>query len=305
MPPTATIPAPADAVTALTAVAGDLADPVTVDAVTVPGTAADVDADELLRAAVERITAEGWESPWAGWLFTHLQARCPAWAAKIDHRCNRRPGTLPPEDVLSACWSTITRFPHAIAAAKAPWAYLWTAVRNDLAVDITAESVLSTRQARHPHTPRPARLLRVGLETHHLDLGPCSDTTHRPVEQSDGLRALIGLLADGDPDLNAYWADVVDRALDVMADARRSYEEYALRRDPYLRDHAGLTLDELAALAALLIGPRRGDRAAQSLLLALRHDPATPVDAVPGAARRVRLLQDRNHTSVPAASFAA
>lgn len=123
---------------------------------------ATVSGAEMLRTAVERITVEGWESTWAAWLFAQLETRCPAWAAKIDHRCNRRPGTLAPEDVLSACWSTISRFPEGIVAAKAPWAYLWTAVRNDLAVEITAESMLSTRGARRPHAERPARLVRVG-----------------------------------------------------------------------------------------------------------------------------------------------
>lgn len=267
--------------------------------------AAGLGADDMLRTAVEQIRVEGWESPWAAWLFEQLQARCGSWAAKVDQRCNRRPGTLPPEDVLTACWHTITRFPDAILGAKAPWAYLWTAVRNELAVDITAESVLSTRQARRSSADRPDRLVRVGLETHHLDTHSPLLSATVPAPPSDGLTALIRLLADGDADRVEYWADVVDRALDVMADARRTYEEYALRRDPYLRDHAGLTLDELSALAALLIGPRRGDRAAQSLLLALRHDPTTPVDAVPGAARRVRLLQARNHAGVAATSFAA
>jgi len=267
-------------------------------------TADGLGADDMLRLAVEWIRVEGWESPWAAWLFEQLQARCGAWAAKVDHRCNRRPGTLPPEDVLTACWHTITRFPDAIIAAQAPWAYLWTAVRNELAVDITAESVLSTRQARRSSADRPDRLVRVGLETHHLDTwSPLLSAAAAP--PSDGLTALIGLLAEGEADRVGYWADVVDRALDVMADARRSYEEYALRRDPYLRDHAGLTLDELSALAALLIGPRRGDRAAQSLLLALRREPSTPVETVPGAARRVRLLQARNHASAAATSFAA
>ncbi|NCD18217.1 MAG: hypothetical protein EOL91_13125 [Actinobacteria bacterium] len=268
-------------------------------------TLAGAGADDMLRAAVEHIRVEGWESPWATWLFEQLQARCGAWAAKVDQRCNRRPGTLPPEDVLTACWHTITRFPDAILAAKAPWAYLWTAVRNELAVDITAESVLSTRQARRPSADRPDRLVRVGLETHHLDTHSPALSTTVPAPPSDGLTALIQVLAEDDPDQVRYWTDVVDRALDVMADARRSYEEYALRRDPYLRDQAGLTLDELSALAALLIGPRRGDRAAQSLLLALRRDPATPVDAVPRAARRVRLLQTKNHARITATSFAA
>lgn len=267
--------------------------------------AAGIGADDMLRTAVERIREEGWESTWATWLFEQLQARCGAWATKVDHRCNRRPGTLPPEDVLTACWHTITRFPDAIVGAKAPWAYLWTAVRNELAVDITAESVLSTRQARHSSADRPDRLVRVGLETHHLDTHSPALTAPVPTPPSDGLTALIGLLADGDADRIEYWSDVVDRALDVMADARRTYEEYALRRDPHLRDHAGLTLDELSALAALLIGPRRGDRAAQSLLLALRHDPATPIETVPGAARRVHLLQTKNHARITATSFAA
>lgn len=267
--------------------------------------AAGLGPDDMLRAAVEQIRVEGWESAWAAWLFEQLQARCGAWAAKVDQRCNRRPGTLPPEDVLTACWHTITRFPDAILAAKAPWAYLWTAVRNELAVDITAESVLSTRQARRSNADRPDRLVRVGLETHHLDTHSPALTSAEQVLPSDGLTALVGLLAEGEADRVEFWDDVVDRALDVMADARRSYEEYALRRDPYLRDHAGLTLDELSALAALLIGPRRGDRAAQSLLLALRRDPATPVETVPGAARRVHLLQTRNHAAVAATSFAA
>ncbi len=265
-------------------------------------TADGLGADDMLRLAVERIRRRG--SP-LGDRVRAFEPGARAGRRRWTSRCNRRPGTLPPEDVLTACWHTITRFPDAIIAAQAPWAYLWTAVRNELAVDITAESVLSTRQARRSSADRPDRLVRVGLETHHLDTWSPALSTTVPAPPSDGLTALIGLLADGDADRVAYWADVVERALDVMADARRSYEEYALRRDPYLRDHAGLTLDELSALAALLIGPRRGDRAAQSLLLALRRDPATSVETVPGASRRVRLLQARNRTAVAATSFAA
>ncbi len=88
-----------------------------------------------------------------------------------------------------------------------------------------------------------------------------------------------------------FWLDAIGRALDVMADARRSYEEHMLRRDPYLRDVAGLTPDELGALGALLIGPRRGDRAAQSLLLALHRDVTVPTEAVVGAAARIDVLR--------------
>lgn len=88
-----------------------------------------------------------------------------------------------------------------------------------------------------------------------------------------------------------YWLDAIGRALDVMADARRSYEEYTLRRDPYLREVLGLTFGELSALAAVLIGPREGDRASQSLLLALHRDLAVPTRTVVGAAARVGLLR--------------
>ena len=82
-----------------------------------------------------------------------------------------------------------------------------------------------------------------------------------------------------------------------MADARRSYEEYTLRRDPYLRAVLGLSLDELSALSALLIGPRKGDRAAHSLLLALHRDLTVPTDSVLGAQARISLLRSRRHTA--------
>lgn len=76
-----------------------------------------------------------------------------------------------------------------------------------------------------------------------------------------------------------------------------------LRHDPYLRQVLGLTPDELSALGALLIGPRKGDRAAQSLLLALRRDVATPTESVLGASARVALL--RSHRHAPAGQTAA
>lgn len=46
--------------------------------------AAGLGPDDMLRTAVERIREEGWESAWAAWLFEQLQARCGAWAAKVD-----------------------------------------------------------------------------------------------------------------------------------------------------------------------------------------------------------------------------
>ncbi|MEE6296632.1 hypothetical protein [Georgenia wangjunii] len=250
----------------------------------------DTDAHEGLRRAVSRICCEGWDGMWGTWLMAQLEQRSRSWAAKIDHRCGRRAGTTFPGDVLEACWSTIKRFPEKIVAAEAPWAYLWTAASNALAVDITAESMLSTRGARSRQADRPDRVLRIGLEVHHLDAAPVGAS--EPVRSlSRGVSALIRILAGRDRDRMAFWMDAVDRALDVMADARRSYEETTLRRDPYLLERLGFTPEELSALAALLIGPRRGDRASQSLLLALRRDPATPIDSVAGAARRVQLLQ--------------
>ena len=78
--------------------------------------------------------------------------------------------------------------------------------------------------------------------------------------------------AGGEP---ALWADALDRAIDVMANARLSYHECTLRQDPYLLEVLGLHPKELSALAALLIGPRRGDRKWESLLVALHHDLST------------------------------
>lgn len=106
---------------------------------------------------------------------------------------------------------------------------------------------------------------------------------------SPALTTLLRLIqrhgGDGD-----FWADAIDRAVEVIADARRSYEEHALRRDPYLRDTLGLTHDQLAALGALLIGTRPNNRARHSLLLALHRDPGTSIDAVPRARERLAAL---------------
>lgn len=117
--------------------------------------------------------------------------------------------------------------------------------------------------------------------------------------------ALVRHLARTDRAEADFWADAVDRALDVMAGARRSYEEVALRRDRYLRDVLKLSATELAALAALLIGPRRGDRAAQSLLLALHRDPAARFADVVGAVDRIAFLTSRRHASAGALADAA
>lgn len=67
--------------------------------------------------------------------------------------------------------------------------------------------------------------------------------------------------------------------------------------DPSGRTKADLRLEELSALSALLIGPREGDRAAHSLLLALHRDLTTPTDAVVGAQARIALLRSRSHAA--------
>jgi len=53
-------------------------------------------------------------------------------------------------------------------------------------------------------------------------------------------------------------------------------------------------------LGALLIGPRRGDRAAQSLLLALHRDPTARPEDVVGAVDRIAFLQSRRHAATGA-----
>ncbi|MDQ0375957.1 hypothetical protein [Cellulomonas humilata] len=192
-------------------------------------------------------------------------------------------------------WITLDRFSAQVAAADAPWAYLWTAVQNALVVETAAASLLSQQAVRRARREWPNGVQR--LEDDELDracsLGQLDGSRlgSVPDEPSPAVATLVRILAGSDAARVDFWTDAVGRALDVMADARRSYEETNLRRDVYLCDVLELDADELAALAALLIGPRRGNRADHSMLLALHRNPGARPEDVTGAAARIALLR--------------
>ncbi len=267
----------------------------------------DVDTNEGLRAALREVGTHGWEGAAGRAVMRALTKRCAKWGTNMAHK-DWAGGETDPGDVLTLAWITLDRFARNVAAAEAPWAYLWTAVGRAMAVEGAAAAMLSARAVRRPRSEWPVGVNRLGADDECLATcagldGTASDAAGRG--RSPALRALVRHLAGTDRAEADFWADAVDRALDVMAGARRSYEEVTLRRDLYLRDVLQLTGAELAALAALLIGPRRGDRAAQSLLLALHRDPtARPADVV-GAVDRIAFLTSRRHAAAGALADAA
>lgn len=259
-------------------------------------TEVDVASHEGLRHALESVLLEGWEGPAGRSIVAALQRRAGSWAFLSDRRCGRPAGATDPAEVIAVAWLTLEKFASRTVEAQRPWAYLWTAVGNELARAAVADSTLTDASRVRSTWLRPVGVDRVGLDCSTLD-ATLSSTTFMAgsVEQGEAMpsaaatelaRRIAGDLGD-----IGFWLDAIDRALDVMADARRSYEEYVLRRDPYMRDVLGLSLDEISALAALLIGPRKGDRAAQSLLLALHRDPAALTASVVGASARISLLR--------------
>ena len=265
----------------------------------------DVDTNEGLRVALGRVAVEGWESDPGRAVMRALTSRCAKWGEKISHR-HRASCPTDPGDVLSLAWLTLDRFARNVAAADAPWAYLWTAVGRAMAVDAAAAAMLSERTVRRARDDWPAGVKRLGADdvrvgpTAGLDGAAPGLASRGGRDRSPGVAALVRHLAGSDRSEVEFWADAVDRALEVMASARRSYEEVSLRRDLYLRDVLGLSGAELAALGALLIGPRRGDRAAQSLLLALHRDPAARPEDVVGAVDRIAFLQSRRKAATGA-----
>lgn len=268
----------------------------------------DVDTNEGFRAALGLVAVHGWDSGPGRAVTDALTKRCARWAANMSHK-DSAGGAIDPGDVLTLAWLTVDRFACNVLAAEAPWAYLWTAVARAVAVDGAAALMLSARAVRRPRSEWPTGVNRLGAHDERLagcvGLDGSATDVGRDRQRSSALTALVRHLSDADPDEAEFWADAVDRALDVMAGARRSYEEVTLRRDVYLREVLQLSGAELAALAALLIGPRRGDRAAQSLLLALHRDPnASPADVV-GARDRIAFLTSRRHTVVRALAVSA
>jgi hypothetical protein len=187
----------------------------------------------------------------------------------------------------------LDRAGHRVAGADDPWAYLYRAVWKICHEEHEAQTLLSrvSRVVRRQGMPAGAR--RVG------DLWQWDQTVQArsmPAEPAAPLvRRAVDLIVEAGGDRD-FWEDAVSHAVDVMARARRSYEVCELRRDPYLRQELGLAPRELSALAALLIGPRSGDRSVQSLLLALSRDLRSTLDDVVGARARFSGLLARPHS---------
>ena len=259
----------------------------------------DASSHEGLRLALHVITEAGWDSAAGQAVVEALQHRAGSWAFLVDRRCGRPAGATDPADVVAVAWLTLEKFATKTAEAQRPWAYLWTAVGNELTRSAVAEAQLTDAARVRSTSSGPVTVVRVGLEPAQLDAGGDvqgvgSQGSDAGAQLSPAVVELAHRLATEGSDV-AFWLDAISRALDVMADARRSYEEYMLRRDRYVREVLGLTLHEISALAALLIGPRKGDRATQSLLLALHRDITVPTNTVAGAAVRISLLRTRRH----------
>jgi hypothetical protein len=198
---------------------------------------------------------------------------------------------------MAAAWLVLDKFGDHVARAANPWGYLWRAVSHICAGE-AAEDVLMMRLDRESLKCYRPVVLRVGLHSQLLER-PANHHTARPRRTLVACAVRLLVEAGGD---RAFWTEAVVRALDVMASSRRSYEACAVRSDPVLRDELGLNPTELSALVALLIGPRRGDRKAQSLLYALCHDTSVKLDGIAKARSRVNTLLARPHTlpAVPA-----
>jgi hypothetical protein len=251
--------------------------------------------DSELRRMVQDVRAHGWDSAAGRQLLAAVEEHCRGWAIALDRHCGLDYGTVDPRDLVTEVWLVLNSYPQRVIDAEAPWPYLWNAVRNATSVAAAGAAVGSTALAERDM--RLCRMIpppvRVGEETWRLDRAIIPDSDGQDLEDrwSPALRSFLELLVARGAD-RSFWADAIDRAVEVMADARRSYEERDLRRDPYLRLVLELRPEQLSALGALLIGTRRGNREQQSLLLALHRNPAAEVEELPGAADRIKLLID-------------
>jgi hypothetical protein len=251
--------------------------------------------DDELRRMVRDVDEHGWDGAAGRRILAAVEEHCRGWAIALDRHCGLDYGTVDPSDLVTEVWLVLNQYPKRVIDAEAPWAYLWNAVRNATSVAVAGAAVGSTalaeRDMRLCRTIPPP--VRVGEETWRLDRAvvPAVDVQGSGDRWSPALRCLLELLVERGAD-RLFWADAIDRAVEVMADARRSYEERDLRRDPYLRHVLGLRPEQLSALGALLIGTRRGNRARQSLLLALHRDPNAAVEELPGATDRISHLID-------------
>jgi hypothetical protein len=243
-----------------------------------------------LRRLVTDVRGDSWDSAAGRDMLDALERRAWAWASRMECRVGLDYGTLDPRDLVTEAWFVLERYPQRVLSANCPWTYLWDAVRRRTAVAAAAAAVCSELLPESDMTfcRTLAAPIRIGAHPwtleRQLDSGPGG--AHSQQRWSPALSRLLDILVRSGGD-RALWADALDRAVEVLADARRSYEEHRLKRDDYLRETLGLQPKQLAALGALLIGTRRGNRAQQSLLLALHRDLTTSPDDVPGATARI------------------
>ena len=252
--------------------------------------------EDALRDAIRTVVDSGWECDAGRAVLVALQERAPRWARALDARMGNQPDSTDPADVLRTAWLTVHTFGAHVAESKTPWTYLWTTVRRALAVDNTEQACLSSGVLAlyRQRGESPPTAVRAGIETAVWENAAArSASSGSCAGWSPALHAVVRLIVDAGGE-ERFWADAVGRAVDVMADARQSYQEWALRRDPYLTGVLGLLPSELSALAALLIGRRRGDRAQESLLLALHRNLTTSADDVPRARERLAVLLSRS-----------
>ena len=262
----------------------------------------DAHTNEGLRAALGEIATYGWDGEAGRAVLHSLTSRCSAWSVAAARAGRTGGGTADAGEVLSLAWLILQGSARNIAAARAPWAYLWICTCRSLAVETVATGLLSTRAVKVDRSFWPLGVTRCGDETRELARvaalnGSLAEGAQADDVPSPGAVAIVGYLAGDDAEEAAFWLDAVGRAIDVMADARRTYQEVALRRDPYLREVLGLSSAELAALGALLVGPRTADRDAQSLLLAVRKDAGARPQDVVGAVDRIAFLTARRHVA--------
>src|SRR5665647_2469460 len=187
----------------------------------------DAGTHEGLRAALRLVAVQGWDSEAGRAVMHSLTSRCAGWSAKMSRNPGASGGAADPGDVLSLAWLTLDRFARNVAVAEAPWAYLWTAVGRAMAVDAAAAAMLSERIVRRARSDWPVGVNRLGADD--VRVGPAAGldgTAPGLASRGDGDRspavaALVRLLAGADRSEVAFWADAVDRALEVMACARR------------------------------------------------------------------------------------
>lgn len=263
----------------------------------------DSDTHEGLRTALAEIAVHGWDSEAGLAVLSSLRRRSAPWRSAWAQAGLIDAGAIDPGDVFSLAWLTLDKYACNVAKSLTPWAYLWTAVGKVMVVENAAATMLSERGVHRKRIHWPIGVDRLGGDDARvvrfagMDGSLASREDRQGMSTSPAVAALVRHLAGSDPGEAGFWADAVDRAIDVMAGARRSYEELCLRRDVYMRVVLGLTRAELTALAALLIGTRKGDRAAQSLLLALHRDvDANPGD-VDGAVDRIAFLTSRRRVA--------